>query len=420
MNGAPLRVAFLNWRDTTHPEGGGSERYVERVAADLAADGVEVTVHCSRYPGAARRECRDGVTYVRRGGRYGVYPRTLAALAAARLTGRAPDVAVDVQNGLPFLARLVLGARRVVVLVHHVHREQWGVVLGRAGAAVGWWVESWLSPRLHRSCQYVAVSCVTRDELVGLGVDAGRVAVVHNGGAVVPAHDEPVVVTGADLVVLGRLVPHKRVEHALETLARLRGDVEGLRLVVIGEGWWHGELTEHARRLGVEDAVVFTGFVDEDTKQAHLARARVLLAPSVKEGWGLMVVEAGAHGVPTVAYRDAGGLAESVVDGATGLLVDDLDGFVDATRRLLTDDALRLRLGAAARRRAAAFSWRTTSTSFRALLQRVAAGLPPVATVDPTAAVTVDLREHAGDRPAPSSRLQDSPPDELFPDVVGR
>ena len=383
MQSAPLHVAFLNWRDTTHPDGGGSERYVERVAADLAADGHRVSLHCARHAGAPRRERRDGVDVHRRGGRLGVYPLTLLALLAARLRGRAPHVVVDVHNGVPFFARLVLGPRRTVVLVHHVHREQWSVVLGRVGAAVGWWLESWLSPRLHRSCQYVAVSGVTRDELVELGVDAGRIAVVHNGGTVLPAREEPAVVTGADLVVLGRLVPHKQVEHAVETVARLRGTVPGLRLVVVGEGWWRDSIVQHAHRHGVDDVVTFTGFVDEETKHAVLARARVLLAPSLKEGWGLMVVEAGAHGVPAVAYRSAGGLAESVVDGVSGVLVDDFEGFVAATRDLLTDPALRLRLGAAARERAAAFTWRAASASFGVLLRRAAAGEKPVAVVDP-------------------------------------
>jgi hypothetical protein len=65
----PLRVALLNWRDTGHPEGGGSERYVERVAAGLAADGCDVRIHTARYPGARRREVRDGVAFARAGGR---------------------------------------------------------------------------------------------------------------------------------------------------------------------------------------------------------------------------------------------------------------------------------------------------------------------------------------------------------------
>lgn len=418
MRTTPLRVAVLNWRDTTHPEGGGSERYVERIAADLVADGCEVEVLCSRHAGVPRRLRRDGILFSHSGGRWSVYPRALFRLFRERLTGRGPDVVIDVHNGVPFWARLVAGCP-VVVLVHHVHREQWGVVFGRAMAAVGWWLESRLSPRVHRGCQYVAVSQITRTELIELGVDEQSVAVVHNGTRPVPPG-----LPGRDpepsLVVLGRLVPHKRVEHALQAVAELSAEWPGIALRVIGEGWWRPELEAEARRLGVADRVTFTGFVDEGAKEEMLARSWLMLAPSVKEGWGLMVVEAGGHEVPAIAYRSAGGLAESIHDGETGLLVDDLVELVDTTRRLLRDHARREELGAAAREHVGQFSWRTASTSMHLLLRRAASGLPPTCVIDPTAgpdqrptegvkvdrrgdgSLVVDLRDHHAHADAPA------------------
>lgn len=63
----------LNWRDTAHPEGGGSERYVETLAAGMAAAGHDVTLFCAGYPGAKRQEHRDGYRIVRAGGKLTVY-----------------------------------------------------------------------------------------------------------------------------------------------------------------------------------------------------------------------------------------------------------------------------------------------------------------------------------------------------------
>ena len=60
-----------------------------------------------------------------------------------------------------------------------------------------------------------------------------------------------------------------------------------------------------------------------------------MVLPSVREGWGIAVLEAAALGTPTVAYRDAGGTAESVVDGTTGALVTD-----EASLRKVTDELL--------------------------------------------------------------------------------
>jgi glycosyltransferase involved in cell wall biosynthesis len=388
MQTRPLRVVVLNWRDTTHPEGGGSERYIERIAADLVADGCQVEVLCSWHAGVPHRLRRDGILFRHAGGRWTVYAKALGALLRERLTGRGPDVIVDVHNGIPFFARLVAGCP-VVVLVHHVHREQWNVVFGRLLATFGWWLESRVSPRLHRGCQYIAVSEVTRRELVELGVRESAVAVVHNGTVPVPPgkaarDDDP------SLVVLGRLVPHKRVEHAIQVLAALGPQFPGLHLRVIGEGWWREQLELEAANLGVADRVTFTGFIDERAKQELLARSWLMLAPSVKEGWGLMVVEAAAHGIPSVAYRSAGGLAESIHDGRTGLLVDDLQQLIDTTRRLLSDHRHRLELGEAAREHVAGFSWRTASTSMHMLLLRAANRLPATSVIDPTAAPRAD------------------------------
>jgi glycosyltransferase involved in cell wall biosynthesis len=367
----PLRIVMLNWRDTRNPEGGGSERYVETVARHLVAAGHQVTVFCAAHADAPAEETREGVRFVRRGSKLGVYPRAMSYLL--RRGSRSYDVVVDVQNGMPFLSRLAT-RKPVVVLVHHVHREQWHVVYGPVRARIGWWVESRLAPWLYRHSQYVAVSQVTRAELVGLGVGADRIAVVHNGtepplGTDTVRDDDP------HLCVLGRLVPHKRVEHALETLARLRTDHPGTRLTVVGHGWWDDELRAEARRLGVEDCVDFLGRVDEPGKHRALARSWVLLTPSLKEGWGLCITEAASHGVPSVAYRSAGGVAESVVDGCTGLLVDDdLDAFVAATRSLIDDPDLRQRLGAAARERSTDYSWDTTAAAFLTVLRTAVAG----------------------------------------------
>jgi glycosyltransferase involved in cell wall biosynthesis len=173
------------------------------------------------------------------------------------------------------------------------------------------------------------------------------------------------------VVVLGRLVPHKRVELAIDAVAAL----PGATLTVVGHGYWEQQLRAYAERLGVGDAVTFTGFVDDVTKHRLLAAAWVHALPSVKEGWSLAVVESAAHGTPTVAFRSAGGPTESVLDGETGLLVDDLTGFALALRRLLTEPALRESMGRAARAHAARFSWPATAAAVEAEL-RALTGLP--------------------------------------------
>jgi glycosyltransferase involved in cell wall biosynthesis len=349
-----VHVVVCAWRDLRHPESGGSERYVETIARELAARGNTVTLICSAIDGQPADEVRDGIHYRRRGGRNTVYLHAAWALLSRRVR---PDIVVDVQNGVPFLSP-AMTRRPVAVLVHHVHREQWRIFFGRKAARIGWWIESRLAPVLYRRSPYVAVSEATRHDLSTLGVDPERVSIVHNGTPALPA---PRVGRSPSprLIVLGRLVEHKRVEIVLRALGALRsGSLPGLELDVVGRGPHEDALREEAGRLGVADAVTFHGYVDEQTKADLLAGAWVNVVPSIKEGWALTVVEAGQLGTPSIAFTGTGGLSESIVHGLTGILVDgDESAFADALIDLLTDDGTRCGLGAAARSHAAAFTW---------------------------------------------------------------
>ena len=357
---AGRHVVFFSWRDTRNPEGGGAERYLEKMAAGLVARGCRVTVFCAAHAAAAPVEVVDGVRFVRRGSKTTVYPWGLWLLLRKRF-GRV-DLVVDVQNGMPFLTRLVT-RRPVVVLVHHVHREQWPVVYPGLAGRVGWWIESRLSPCLYRSSQYVAVSRATRAELQQLGVTGPRIAVVHNG-------TDPVVPTRVGksvapmVCVVGRLVPHKQVEHAIDSVLALREEFPDIRLHVVGSGWWDATLREYAEQRKAGDTVVFEGHVDERRKNEVFESSWLMLLPSLKEGWGLVVGEAGMHGTPTVAYRSAGGTRESIAHARSGLLVDTPAELTHALRTLIGDPCLRATLADGAQLMSHRFTWEHAQLSF--------------------------------------------------------
>jgi len=164
--------------------------------------------------------------------------------------------------------------------------------------------------------------------------------------------------------VVGRLVPHKQVEHAIDAWVRLRETIPGLRLTIVGSGWWEDELRAHALTRAGGEAIEFTGHVSEEQKQDVYAASWVMALPSLKEGWGLVIGEAGMHGTPAVAYRSAGGTRESIDDGRSGLLADDFEEFVAALERLLTCPNERATLSAGAREMSHRFTWEHAQGSF--------------------------------------------------------
>jgi glycosyltransferase involved in cell wall biosynthesis len=174
--------------------------------------------------------------------------------------------------------------------------------------------------------------------------------------------------------VLSRLVPHKQIEDALDAIAELRARIPDVHLDILGGGWWEQRLVDHAALLGIADTVTFHGHVDDAAKHRVLQQSWVHVLPSRKEGWGLAVTEAAQHAVPTIGYRSSGGLMDSIVDGVTGLLVDDHAELVDELERLLTDQVLREQLGAKAAIRSGEFSWPQSADAMRAVLESVYAG----------------------------------------------
>ncbi|WJZ08693.1 GDP-mannose-dependent alpha-(1-6)-phosphatidylinositol monomannoside mannosyltransferase [Corynebacterium glaucum] len=348
-----MKILLMCWRDTTHPQGGGSERYLERVGEYLAREGHEVIFRSAKHTDAPRRSRRNGVRYERGGGKYGVY-----VLAPLSIWRNRPDIIVDTQNGIPFFARLFT-RRPVVLLTHHCHREQWpvaGPIIGR----LGWFLESRVAPRVYRGAQYVTVSQASKRDLVALGVRGRDIEIVENGVDEVPLdgpllHDDGRV----HLITLSRLVPHKRIELAIDAAAQIDGAV----LDVVGSGWWEDNLREYAARYP-SDKVVFHGHVSEAHKHALLERARVHLLPSAKEGWGIAVIEAAQHGVPTVGFADAGGVNESIRDGETGRLVRADEDFTAVVCETLGAD-----MADAARAFAAQFSWEATGRKVLSVLK---------------------------------------------------
>jgi glycosyltransferase involved in cell wall biosynthesis len=143
--------------------------------------------------------------------------------------------------------------------------------------------------------------------------------VVPNGVASVPPglvphkEDHPV------LMFMGRLVRSKLPEHAMAAFAEVKKSFSNAELWIVGDGY----LRNHLQRAEA-NGVRFFGRVDNKEKFALLSRAHVLLVPSIREGWGISVIEANSVGTPAVGYS-VPGLQDSILDGTTGFIVEPLN-----------------------------------------------------------------------------------------------
>ncbi len=369
--GAGIRhIHFVAWRDLEDPEAGGSELHAHEVASLWAAAGLDVTFRTSAVPDAPAALIRDGYRVFRRSGRYAVFPG--AAWEGLRMGHPPGDALVEIWNGMPFLSPLWYRGPRIVFL-HHVHAEMWGMVLPPTLARLGDLTERRIAPRFYRSSRIVTLSESSRREIVEmLRLPPGRVTVAPPG--VDSRYTPGGVRSPVPLVVaVGRLVPVKRLDALLRALARVKEDQPDLRAVIIGEGYERPALEALRAELGATGWVSLPGHVADDELVSWYRRAWVVASSSQREGWGMSLTEAAACGTPAVATAIAGH-TDAVLDGETGLLVDDVGDLPAALGRVLGDEVLRSRLAKGALARARWFTWGVTA---RRALEALAAEVKP-------------------------------------------
>jgi glycosyltransferase involved in cell wall biosynthesis len=355
----PCRILILNERDPRHPAAGGAEVHIAEIARRLSAMGYQLTQAATGFPGAPERETLDGLEVIRLGRIRWYYPR--AALLCARETRQGRfDLVVEHLNKVPFCAP-AHSAVPVLAVAHHLFGRSAFLQAAWPVAAMVVATEA-LIPWVYRKTPFLAVSQSSKDDLVARGIAADQIGLIHNGVRLPATPPPPISARPCRVAYFGRLERYKRVDLLLRALATLASRLPALEIVIIGRGSRRAELERLAAELGLAPRTRFTGFATDELRDALLAGSRVCVCPSVKEGWGITVVEANALGAPVVA-TDAPGLRDAVRHDETGLLVADgppdalVPRLAEAILRLLSDEALTSRLSAGALAWAQRFDW---------------------------------------------------------------
>lgn len=349
------RVHVLAWRDLDDPDAGGSEVHADEFMRRWAEHGLEVLHRTSSGVGLPATARRNGYEVVRRGSRYSVFPRTIAAELLHRMGPY--DALVEIWNGVPWFSPVWCRRPRITVL-HHVHGPMWDQILPAPLASFGRLLESRIAPPFYRRGLTVTPSEATREELLELGFRPDRVVAVDNGvdpffrpGAAKSAHPS--------IVAVGRFAPVKRFDAVIDAAVAARDRVPDLTVTLVGDGPLRPELERRVAEAGASDWISMPGRIDADELLRRYQEAWLVVSGSLAEGWGLSLTEAAACGTASVA-TDIRGHRSSVVDGETGELVPvDLLGVTIAD--VLLDPARRHRLETAALARARSLTWEASA-----------------------------------------------------------
>jgi glycosyltransferase involved in cell wall biosynthesis len=350
-----LRVAVVS--DALYPwhKGGKEVRYFHLLEG-LPAQGMDVVVYSMKWwsetPDVVTTES-GSLSYVAicprvamyRGSRRSLFQAILFAVSTLRLLTR--DFDVIEADHMPYLQllplRVVAWAKRapLVITWHEVWgREGWRSYLGRAGFAAS---------LIERLCvilpdEIIAVSPGTAEKLVAMGAKEGHVHVVPNavdvGELLTDVDHEP----SPELLFVGRLLEHKNAHLAIEATAILVERGYDVHLGIVGIGPEEERLQRQVVELGLDDRVEFFSNIESQTDLWALIRgSRVLLAPSVREGFGLVVAESLALGTPVVCAVHPENESTKLVAPSTGSLIEAFSAvaLADGAEYWLNDDSPR-------------------------------------------------------------------------------
>lgn len=314
-----MRILWLTWKDREHPDAGGAETVNETLARELVKNSHSVDFVVAGYQGGASQAARDGFRIVRVGNRWTVYWH---AWRLYRTHGRGKyDLVIDETNTVPFFAGWYV-REPVIAFFHQLAREIWFYEMPWPVAIIGYLLEP-LYLRLMRARAFVTISESTRRDLEKHGIASELIKVIPQAlDLEIPAELPPEPPEPPVMLSFGATRAMKRGIHVLRAFEIAKRELPSLRLIVAGD--LNGR---YGRKFGAAIAgspysgdIDVLGRVAARDRGAVFRRAHVLCAASVKEGWGLVVSEAAAQGVPSVVY-DVDGLRDSVQDGVTGMVL---------------------------------------------------------------------------------------------------
>jgi glycosyltransferase involved in cell wall biosynthesis len=304
---------------------GGGERWYRTLAERLAAEGHAVTYLTLRQWDRGAAGAVDGVEVLVAGPRMALYvdgrrrivpPLVFGAGVLWHLLvhGRRYDVVHTAS--FPYFSLLAAAVARrvrrydlVVDWFELWSRAYWRDYLGPVGGRVGWAVQK-LCLRVPQRAFTLARMTAARLRAEGVRGEVEVLTAIHALPAVAAA-PRP---AGPVVVFAGRHIPEKRVPALVEAFAVLRAKAPELRLEIYGDGPERGAVLARIAALGLQDVARAPGFVDAAELEDALAGALCMVLPSRREGYGLVVVEAAARGVPSVIVADVDNAATELVD----------------------------------------------------------------------------------------------------------
>jgi len=370
-----MNILVFSWRDPKHKLAGGAEQVMHEHMKGWVKEGHSVTLFSSFTKDAKQTEYLDGIKIVRSGNQYlGVQ---INAFFYYLDNKKDFDFVVDQFHGIPFFTPLYVTKPKLAVL-QEVAREVWfknpltfplNIIIGFLG-----FISEPLIFLFYKNINFMVGSNSAKEDLTKFGIISKNITIVPHGvilPKIIPKHK----VTNPKIITyFGSLTADKGIMDALKTFDILNKNGK-YKFYVIGrpetDNYYH-KVMNNVEKYGLNKKIEFYKRPTDEEKFEILSRSYLFINPSMREGWGLVNIEANIVGTPVVAYPSQG-LVDSVSDNLSGVLTKNSTpkDLVSEIEKLVKDKVKYQKLSTGAKQWASRFAWKKSKKISQKLISNI-------------------------------------------------
>ena len=309
-----MNILMFMWRDIKNPASGGAGRATHELCKRWVKKGHHVTIFTSSFHNGKDHEVVDGYEIIRKGSLFSHY--YYAPLYYKKYFKGKYHAVIDQINTIPYFTPFYVKEAAIIVYIHQLCREIWFYEMPLPVSLFGYLLEPFYL-KVYKKYPTITVSESTKQNLLSLNFS--NISLASNAIDFEPSATFANKENEPTIIFVGRLTKSKRPHHLIKAINLLKNDIPNIKLWIVGEGYFKKHLIMMTKKFKLENNTVFFGWLSPVAKIELLKKAHCICVPSVREGWGLIVLEANAVGTPAVVY-DVPGLKDAVHNGFNGLL----------------------------------------------------------------------------------------------------
>jgi len=322
-----ITILFLSWRDIKSPKMGGAEIHTHEMMRNSDLNKFRMIHFSPMFEGAKSLENIDGIIYIRKGNLFNLIwkCRTFYIKNKDKI-----DFVVDQCNTYRFFTKFWVNHKKRIFFIHQLTREIWDYHLSFPFNKLGMLTETFML-KLNKNDLTITVSESTKKDLEAVGYDSNKIKISPIGLDFKVWKEEDFLNKESvqTFIYVGRFAKYKGIDICITAFGELKKIYHNAKLWIVGkkdDEYINHSLTPICTQYNLSYGnstenkdIVYYGFVTEDKKLELMSRAHVLLIPSIREGWGVIITQAAAVGTPSIVFNSPG-LIDAVNFGKAGYI----------------------------------------------------------------------------------------------------